>query len=214
MCRRVCLIFAVLVAGATSDTDIEIVTRDQWGARPPRMVEPMANPVPYVVIHHSYIPAACNTSEECVQAMKWMQDFHQLNRSWNDVGYSFAVGGDGKAYVGRGWSAVGAHAPKFNNKSIGICIIGDWRHELPPVEQLQAVQQLIDLGVRENKISPDYILLGHKQARLGTECPGDRLYKEIQTWKNWQPSPTPKVEPKEEIDDGNILKKRTADNAQ
>lgn len=86
--------------------------------------------------------------------------------------------------------------------------------ELPPVEQLQAVQQLIDLGVRENKISPDYVLLGHKQARLGTECPGDRLYKEIQTWKNWQPSPTPKVEPKEEIDDGNILKKRTADNAQ
>lgn len=43
---------------------------------------------------------------------------------------SFAVGGDGKVYEGRGWSREGAHAPKYNRKSIGICTIGDWRSML------------------------------------------------------------------------------------
>lgn len=41
--------------------------------------------------------------------------------------YSFAVGGDGKVYEGRGFNVVGAHAPGYNDKSIGICLIGDWQ---------------------------------------------------------------------------------------
>lgn len=39
---------------------------------------------------------------------------------------SFAVGGDGAAYVGRGWNAVGAHAIGYNFNSIGIVLIGSW----------------------------------------------------------------------------------------
>lgn len=41
--------------------------------------------------------------------------------------YSFAVGGDGKVYEGRGFNVIGAHAPGYNDKSIGICLIGDWQ---------------------------------------------------------------------------------------
>lgn len=59
--------------------------------------------------------------------MQSMQRFHQDDRNWNDIGYNFGVGGDGKAYFGRGWQRVGAHAPKYNYRSIGICVIGDWR---------------------------------------------------------------------------------------
>lgn len=110
-----------------ANDDLVVVSRDEWGARPPKLVEHMPNPVPFVVIHHSYIPSACSTTEECIQAVQWIQNFHQDDRGWNDIGYSFVVGGDGKAYVGRGWSSVGAHAPAMNNRSIGICMIGDWR---------------------------------------------------------------------------------------
>lgn len=86
----------------------------------------MPNPVPYVIIHHSYTPPACNTERQCVKAMQTMQNMHQEGNGWADIGYSFGVGGDARAYTGRGWSRVGAHAPKFNNQSIGICVIGDW----------------------------------------------------------------------------------------
>lgn len=40
---------------------------------------------------------------------------------------SFAIGGDGKVYEGRGFNRVGAHAPKYNDKSIGIVLIGNWK---------------------------------------------------------------------------------------
>jgi hypothetical protein len=36
------------------------------------------------------------------------------------------VGEDGNVYEGRGWDNWGAHAPAYNSKSIGICIIGDF----------------------------------------------------------------------------------------
>ncbi|RZC34861.1 Amidase 2 domain containing protein [Asbolus verrucosus] len=165
-------------------SELVIVSREGWHARPPTLVEPMANPVPYVVIHHSYIPGACATPQECVAAMQAMQDLHQNVNGWNDIGYHFAVGGDGNAYEARGWSAVGAHAPKYNNISIGICVIGDWRDELPPQQQLDAVHNLIGHGVNLGMIREDYQLLGHRQVR-DTECPGDRLFAEVQTWEHF-----------------------------
>jgi N-acetylmuramoyl-L-alanine amidase len=48
------------------------------------------------------------------------------NNGWNDIGYNFLVGEDGNVYEGQGWNYVGAHAPAYNLRSIGICIIGDF----------------------------------------------------------------------------------------
>lgn len=114
----------------TSILDLTIVSRTEWCARPPKDIEIMENPVPFVVIHHSAVPAACYTQNDCIEAMRSMQIFHQDTQGWFDIGYSFAVGGDMRVYEGRGWSAVGAHAPSYNDKSIGICIIGDWRGKI------------------------------------------------------------------------------------
>lgn len=105
---------------------LSIVARSEWGARDAKLVETFSGVIPYVIIHHSYIPSACFTQESCEAAMRKMQDMHQLQNSWNDIGYSFAIGGDGRIYHGRGYNVIGAHAPRYNNKSIGICLIGDW----------------------------------------------------------------------------------------
>ncbi|XP_063926509.1 peptidoglycan-recognition protein LB isoform X2 [Zophobas morio] len=176
-------------------SELVLKSRADWKARPPTLVEPMTNPVPYVIIHHSYIPPACSSTPECVAAMQRMQDMHQITNGWNDIGYHFAVGGDGNAYEGRGWSAVGAHAPRYNNISIGICVIGDWQAELPPPQQLEAVHKLIACGVEMGMIQEDYKLLGHRQVR-DTECPGDRLFQEVTTWPHFHPMP--RYRPKEE----------------
>ena len=45
---------------------------------------------------------------------------------WIDIGYNFVVGEDGNVYEGRGWERWGDHAPAYNARSIGICIIGDF----------------------------------------------------------------------------------------
>lgn len=62
--------------------------------------------------------------------MQKIQNLHQLSNGWNDIGYSFAVCGNGRIYMGRGYNVIGAHAPQYNDKSIGICLIGDWRSKL------------------------------------------------------------------------------------
>lgn len=60
--------------------------------------------------------------------------------------------------------------------------------KLPPQVQLDAVKELIDFGVDNGYIEKDYKLIGHRQVRK-TECPGDRLYAEIQTWGHYCPTP-------------------------
>uniref|UniRef100_E7DN58 Peptidoglycan recognition protein n=1 Tax=Ostrinia nubilalis TaxID=29057 RepID=E7DN58_OSTNU len=164
------------------------VTRSEWHARVPKLTLPLPTPVPYVVIHHSYSPAACVNGEQCRRAMRTMQDMHMDGQNWGDIGYNFAVGSDGMAYEGRGWHALGAHALHFNSVSLGICVIGDWRHDLPPENQLETTKSLIAAGVELGYISPDYKLIGHRQVGP-TECPGDALYGEIQTWKHYSPHP-------------------------
>ncbi|XP_026850855.1 peptidoglycan-recognition protein LB isoform X3 [Drosophila persimilis] len=161
-----------------------LLSRADWGARMPKSVEHFEGPAPYVIIHHSYMPAACFSTPDCMKSMRDMQDFHQLERGWNDIGYSFGIGGDGMIYTGRGFNVIGAHAPKYNDKSVGIVLIGDWRTELPPKQMLDAARNLIAFGVFKGYIDPAYKLLGHKQVRE-TECPGGRLFQEISTWPHF-----------------------------
>ncbi|CAG9104125.1 unnamed protein product [Plutella xylostella] len=161
------------------------VTRAQWRGRPPTSVTPLVSPAPLVLIHHSFEPAACRDRAQCSRAMRLMQDYHQMHQGWADIGYNFAVGSDGVVYEARGWSTVGAHASSYNSKSIGIVLIGDWIETVPPPSQLQAAKDLIRAGVDLGFISPTYTLAGHRNVG-STECPGQALYKEIQTWDHFR----------------------------
>lgn len=176
----------ILVIAEAVEACLSLATREDWDAKPPKLVEKFAGPIPYVIIHHSYEPAACYSGPECQKAMRSMQHMHQQDRGWNDIGYSFAIGGDGRIYQGRGFNVIGAHAPRYNSRSVGICMIGDWRFDLPPQQMMTALHSLIEYGVRNNLIESNYTLIGHRQTRP-TECPGDRLYSEIQTWAHYSP---------------------------
>ncbi|KAL4711796.1 hypothetical protein ACJJTC_005965 [Scirpophaga incertulas] len=169
--------------------DFPFVDRAGWNARTPSKKNPLTTPVPYVVIHHSYTPPACRTGCECKEAMRQMQNFHMDDRGWWDIGYNFGVGSDGVAYEGRGWTTLGAHALHFNSVSIGICLIGDWRYEVPPADQIKTAQALIASGVEQGFIQSDYKLVGHRQVR-DTECPGDALFNEIKKWKHYSEYPS------------------------
>ncbi|XP_072934416.1 peptidoglycan-recognition protein LB-like [Epargyreus clarus] len=163
------------------------VSREEWGARPPTSVINLNLPVPYVIIHHTYIPGACFSVEQCSASMRAMQNNHQLTQQWEDIGYNFAVGSDGVVYEGRGWEAVGAHAFGYNSRSIGIALIGDWVSVLPPAIQMETTKRLIEEGLRLGYISENYDLIGHRQVR-NTDCPGQALFEEITTWDRFQPN--------------------------
>lgn len=103
---------------------------------------------------------------------------------YDDIGYNFLVGGDGAAYEGRGWDKVGAHTIGYNRQSICISFIGDFRHERPPKQQLIAALKLIRDGVKLNKISENYTLIGANQVSQ-TESPGKMLYQILTKLPHW-----------------------------
>ena len=61
--------------------------------------------------------------QDCVKAIKDLQDFQMDKRGWADIGYSFLIcidnDGQQQIYRGRGWTYVGAHCVGYNFKSLG-----------------------------------------------------------------------------------------------
>lgn len=165
---------------------VRFVTRDEWGAQPSSApLEPLKHPVPYVIISHTATDF-CTTQAACTFRVRFAQTFHIESRNWHDIAYNFLVGGDGLAYVGRGWDYVGAHSFLYNNISIGISCIGTFNNITPSKTQLYALSQLIQTGVELGKIAKDFKLIGHRQISK-TLSPGEALYAEIIKWPNWSP---------------------------
>ncbi|KAK2140644.1 hypothetical protein LSH36_1285g00009 [Paralvinella palmiformis] len=103
---------------------------------------------------------------------------------WDDIGYSFLVGEDGRVYEGRGWSTLPAHSPRYNFISHGICIMGNFMKVAPLSDALKAVEAWIQCGLDKRHIISGYELFGHRDGRC-TDCPGDVLYGIIQTWPHY-----------------------------
>lgn len=78
-----------------------------------------------------------------------IQRFHVHERSWDDIGYNFLIGGDGAVYVGRGWDYQGAHTKGYNANSICIALIGAFDKSVPPKRQSCAVQKMIMEGIEK-----------------------------------------------------------------
>ncbi|KAM8972448.1 N-acetylmuramoyl-L-alanine amidase [Pelodytes ibericus] len=167
-----------------------VIPRCMWGAKPykgtPTFLKP---PLAQVYIHHTSTPSKpCASFDECSADMRSMQGFHQQDRGWDDIGYSFVAGSDGYLYEGRGWLWVGAHTLGHNSVGYGVSFIGDFTGLLPSEPILSVVRdRFLQCALKSGYTSTNYMLKGHRQL-VKTKCPGDSLYKEIQGWKNFKES--------------------------
>ncbi|MBL8879797.1 MAG: N-acetylmuramoyl-L-alanine amidase [Phycisphaerales bacterium] len=136
-----------------------------------------------IVVHHS------DSEKSTPQSMnQW-----HLQRGWeNGLGYHFVIGngvntGDGQVYVGPRWKRQiqGAHCktgagrffglPRpsgfFNDRGIGICLVGDFENSRPTAKQLAALTELIAFLSKECNI-PATAVYGHGEVTRQTLCPG------------------------------------------
>lgn len=105
----------------------------------------------------------------------------QGGRGWRDIGYHFVVDLVGDEYVvftGRMVTDTGAHCKGFNDKSIGICMVGGdpWKgfdDSVYPLskKQLEATTDLmaklsIQFNIPVDRIDP------HRKYVKGKPCPG------------------------------------------
>ncbi|XP_046390915.1 uncharacterized protein LOC124159261 [Ischnura elegans] len=145
---------------------MHIVSRDEWMAMPPKETKPLKNPVGHVILTHN-AEGSCSTHDECIAAVQMMQANNMGPRDdMLDIAGNFLIAGDGRAYVGRGWTARADDAGYFTNDSITVMFMGTAVNTTPTKGQVQAFNELIGEGIRDGHVAKDVkIVLGRKSKK-------------------------------------------------
>ncbi|MGE4358128.1 MAG: N-acetylmuramoyl-L-alanine amidase, partial [Candidatus Omnitrophota bacterium] len=87
----------------------------------------------YIVLHHA-------DASKCT-----IYDIHRwhLQRDFLGCGYHFFINKLGEIYAGRPHDTIGAHTQYYNYRSLGICCEGSYMEETQPLEQVNAVVDLL-----------------------------------------------------------------------
>ena len=121
------------------------------------------NKVLLVVLHHR----AGNGDIESIHTQ-------HLKNGWAGIGYHFYIRKDGTVYEGRPIAYVGSHCKGNNSCSIGVCLEGDFRKEVPTFEQLKVVKEVYEM-VRKTYRNI-YKMVNHRDL-FKTSCPCVDLVK-------------------------------------
>lgn len=123
----------------------------------------------HIIIHHS-----ASKDGNAYDALT-IREMH-LGKGWSDVGYHALVEQVDDEFIvtlGRPLNIMGAHAKGFNERSIGICFIGNY-HEYAPNELMidEAVKRFIGPVSLLLNIHPSRILPHKAVGTTATVCPG------------------------------------------
>ena len=164
---------------------LDIISREQWGARNATGTHRRMSRYDGFVIHHSSGPQP-NDGAATVRAI---QVLHQENSNFGfiDIGYNFLIDGSGQIFQGRprlgDQLARGAHSPGVNSTRIGVCLLGCFHppaancDAAPSEEQIDSLVELCrHLIMRQRIVEPR--LGGHRDHRQ-TACPGDVLFSRL-----------------------------------
>lgn len=151
---------------------VEIVTRAEWGARPPTQRTTIAVPTGELILHH------LAAEHHGASGVRDVQAFHIDSRGLSDIAYSFLVDDpSGTVYEGRGAGILGGHTRGHNRTGHAICGMGDFEARRPSRLLIESIARLVAHGARE-RWWPGRITHGHRQ--LGsTACPGRHLFDAI-----------------------------------
>ena len=128
-----------------------------------------------IIIHHS----ATDEGDSL------LFDKAHLRKGWDGVGYHFVIDNgtkermDGQIEVSPRWlkQVPGAHckADDMNERSIGICLVGNFNEGLPSKKQMDALVDLVN-KLRLYYNIPIERIMGHGQVHgAKTDCPGKRF---------------------------------------
>lgn len=161
-----------------------IVSREQWGALPPK--NEMKKLIPNkITIHHDGVNVA--SSVDPLKKMKALQAFSQrkerlsngkMKKAWSDIPYHFLVFPNGEIYEGRSIDYIGDTNTNYNPQGhILIDVVGNFEVQKPTNKQLNSLSQLLEYLMGKYNIYKDSIGLHKDYAK--TSCPGKNLSVEI-----------------------------------
>jgi len=107
------------------------------------------------------------------RALELIRKGESVKEPWSDNGYHFGIEKINNSYqclVGRTLDRRGAHCLGQNDKSIGICFVGNFDDEAPPPTQLSVGHKLCRWLLNQYNLFPTDIY-GHSRYANKT-CPG------------------------------------------
>lgn len=151
---------------------MRIVSRSEWGARPPKARHTISLPTPRCWVHHTA------TEQHGAAGMRAIQAFHMDVKGWLDIAYSFVIDDDGTVYEARGAGVAGGHTAGDNSTSHAICLMGNFETRPPQARALDSLVELARHGRDRGWWVPT--LGGHRDAPgASTACPGRFLYAQL-----------------------------------
>jgi N-acetylmuramoyl-L-alanine amidase len=120
-----------------------------------------------VVVHCSRTPPDQDIG------VKEIESWH-LRKGLPKIGYHFVIRRNGKVEIGRKEKFVGAHVPEYNQRSLGICLVGGVAHAGYPEVNFTQEQSmsLKDLLLRLLRKYPGLRVYGHCELEVGHDyCP-------------------------------------------
>ena len=160
-----------------------------------------------IVIHHSMTSHKAKGSNPHAFA-----NTHIDTNKWHGVAYHFVIGMDGTIFHCDDLDRRTYHAGDTNTRSIGICVIGDFRKNGANEKPTEAQQQSLYLLVKElQKTLPKLkIIKGHNECSgySWKNCPGDTWdYKKVINGSFIKPIEKPKEVKKMAFPSSNTFKK-------
>lgn len=132
----------------------------------------MANNVQYIIVHHTggtdKDPLADTSNHTAVQV-----DYYHKSKGWDGIGYNWFIEKDGKIVKGRDENKVGAHTIGYNDKSIGICLAGNFDATIPTEAQIASLASLLKEKVAQYSVPLENIIPHRKFAKK--TCYGNKL---------------------------------------
>ena len=142
----------------------QVITRAQWGARPPACTPDVATSLVGAVLHHTAGSNAYTTVAQAEQQIRGDQAYHIDGQGWCDLGYNFVVDKWGNIYEGRVDSmtqpVVGAHAAGFNTGTVGVAMLGTYDAP-PPAAVVRSVAKIIAWRLGYYGVNPQSTMSYH-----------------------------------------------------
>ncbi len=154
-----------------------IFTRDQWGANPPIGIYVPHSPFRFT--QHHTAGRRVSTLEDGLDEQRFIQDFHQNGRGWQDIGYHFCMDDSGRIYEGVPPDFRGTHVGGNNTGNIGISLFGNFEidGEFSTDKSLESLVEIWSWLSFDYIVNPDS-LFGHRDYNP-TACPGKNVYPEL-----------------------------------
>lgn len=126
----------------------------------------------WIIVHHTGGTDSDPLADTSHHTAEIVDEWHK-SLGWDGIGYHYFIEKDGTLKSGRPENVKGAHAIGYNDKSVGICLAGNFDATLPTVMQEKTLADLLKVMQNRYKIPVEKIV-PHREFAAKT-CYGNKL---------------------------------------